>query len=219
MKVYEIFKSVSGEPCHLMQGRVCGFVRFSGCNLRCSYCDTSHVQTEKEAIELSPIEIANRIRKMNVDFCILTGGEPLLQSKPDIITLIKRLGEENIEVGIETNGSVAVYEFSDFIVQHMIDYKLPGSGMEDAMHKDNFFKRIPGVPEPIFKFVCSNIEDYERAIEVKRQMDVFHVRPSYVFTGTTHDLTQAIASRLINGGKETKGCIIYQQLHKVLGLA
>jgi len=219
MKVYEIFKSISGEPCHLMQGRVCGFVRFSGCPCRCTYCDTPHTQTDKIYEELNPIEIANRVRKMDVDFCILTGGEPLLQDKSDINTLVKRLGDENIEVGIETNGSIPVYEFSDFIVQHMIDYKLPGSGMEDAMCKDNFFKRIPGVPEPIFKFVCTNIEDYERAIEVKRQMDMFHVRPTYVFTGTSHDLTQSIATRLIRGGKETKGCVVYQQLHKSLGLA
>lgn len=218
MKVVEIFKSISGEPCHEMQGRVCAFVRFAGCNCNCSYCDTKYANDgSREVREMNPQQIFNEVFKLHVDFCILTGGEPFLQDHKDIKTLVWGLSKNDIAVGIETNGSVPLLLF-DEVVQYMIDYKLPGSGMENMMRRENFFKKIPWVPEPIFKFVCSDMKDFFYAKELVKEIRRPHVRPTFVFTGINKDLTKEIIEAVIKGGDDTKGFVVYTQLHKIFNV-
>lgn len=103
LKITEIFSSVQGEG--LRQGEPTLFVRFSGCNLKCSFCDTKYAWNGGQ--EYSTAQILEKIKKLKNDFpaqwVCLTGGEPLLQ---DVEELVRALKRERFKVQIETNATI-----------------------------------------------------------------------------------------------------------------
>ena len=100
--VQEIFTSIQGEGQHT--GRPATFVRFSGCNLRCSFCDTDHTSNAKRVMHESLLAKLVSIRdKTHVKHIILTGGEPLIQTTWALITDILARG---FTIQVETNGSI-----------------------------------------------------------------------------------------------------------------
>ena len=103
LKIVEVFASVQGEG--LRQGEPTIFVRFSGCNLRCAFCDTKYAWTAGK--ERTREEVLAEVRRLRADFpaawVCLTGGEPLLQ---DISGLVRDLKKEGLKVQAETNGTV-----------------------------------------------------------------------------------------------------------------
>lgn len=154
MKVCEIFASIQGESSYV--GLPCVFIRLSGCNLRCSYCDTSY--SYDEGTEISEEEIYKKIKNYGIGLIEITGGEPLLQSNavlPFIDTLIK----DGLKVLIETNGSLDIKSVNPQAVIIM-DIKTPGSGMHERMLLENldFIKKDDEI-----KFVLTNRKDYEWA--------------------------------------------------------
>ena len=96
MKVCEIFTSIQGESTYA--GVPCTFIRMSGCNLRCTYCDTTYAYDEGR--ELSEEEILDEVRKAGFRTIEITGGEPLLQG--GIFPLMKRLLDQGYRLLIET---------------------------------------------------------------------------------------------------------------------
>ena len=162
-KVVEKFVSINGEA--RCAGELACFIRFAGCNLNCSYCDTRWANEEKAPfVILSEEELYEYIKDTGVKNVTLTGGEPLLQ--PDIKRLITLLSKDKtLRVEIETNGAV---DISDFVnigdnVTFTMDYKLPGSGMEKTMILDNY-KLLKD--SDTVKFVVSDSEDLKKAKEV-----------------------------------------------------
>lgn len=106
-KINEIFYSIQGEGFHT--GTPAVFIRFSGCNLKCSFCDTRH----QDGKNMSLYEIINEIKKYpNARMVILTGGEPSLFINQAIIDAIKRAG---LYIAIETNGTHELPEGIDWI--------------------------------------------------------------------------------------------------------
>lgn len=105
MKVIEIFNSVDGEVNYYGQGTPATFVRFAGCNLRCSYCDTRESWEQDHAVQMTPNEIAEKIKEIGCPKVTLTGGEPLLQS--DLQDLIREL-KNYCQITIETNGTISL---------------------------------------------------------------------------------------------------------------
>src|SRR6056297_2871260 len=100
--VSEIFYSIQGES--LYTGRPCAFVRLSGCNLRCRYCDTTYAY--ENGTEMAITKIIREIESFQCPLVEVTGGEPLLQRRtPD---LIKELIERGHTVLLETNGTMAI---------------------------------------------------------------------------------------------------------------
>lgn len=97
MKVNEIFYSLQGEG-HFT-GTPAVFIRLSGCNLKCDFCDTSH----REGTEMSEDEIITQVRKYQARHIVITGGEPTLQLTA---TLVEAMHREKRFVQIETNGTV-----------------------------------------------------------------------------------------------------------------
>lgn len=95
-KINEIFCSIQGEGFHT--GRAAIFIRFSGCNLSCPFCDTKHQEGQWYTVE----DILAQIREFSAKFVVLTGGEPTLQVDD---CLIDDLTVEGYEVAIETNGT------------------------------------------------------------------------------------------------------------------
>lgn len=103
LKITEIFSSIQGEG--LRQGEPTLFVRFSGCNLKCSFCDTQYAWNRGR--DYSTAQVLERIKKLRNDFpaqwVCFTGGEPLLQ---DVKELAKHLKREKFKVQVETNATV-----------------------------------------------------------------------------------------------------------------
>lgn len=160
--VAEKFISINGEG--VRAGELAVFIRFRGCNLNCSYCDTKWANNEAAHAEyMTAEEIASYIEASGVDNVTLTGGEPLLQN--EICTLIAMLIENGKNVEIETNGSISIKDFAEASLRPVftMDYKLPASGMEKAMRTENFqyLKKDDTV-----KFVSGSIGDLERASEI-----------------------------------------------------
>jgi 7-carboxy-7-deazaguanine synthase len=153
--VNEIFYSIQGESIH--SGRPCIFVRLTGCNLRCSYCDTRYAYEEGVNMEIT--EIMNRIDAYRCRLVEITGGEPLLQSQTPV--LIYRLLENGYEVMLETNGSLDVSPVDGRCIK-IVDVKCPTSGESDKNDMKNL-KRL-GSKDQV-KFVIGDRGDYEYAKE------------------------------------------------------
>lgn len=151
MKVCEIFTSIQGESSYT--GMPCTFIRMTGCNLRCSYCDTQYAYDEGR--ELSEDQIMREVKRSGINLVEITGGEPLLQSK--VFLLIKRLLDEGYTVLVETNGSVSIKEIDKRAIV-ILDIKTPGSGMSNKMDLTNL-DHIKHIDE--IKFVITDRMDYE----------------------------------------------------------
>lgn len=106
MKINEIFYSLQGEGFHT--GTAATFVRFSGCNLRCPFCDTDY----KSSIELTEEQIIDIVSKNESNLVVFTGGEPSLQLT---ISLVLKMQEKGKYVAIETNGTHSLPPQIDWI--------------------------------------------------------------------------------------------------------
>ena len=134
MRVAEKFISINGEGTRA--GELAVFVRFTSCNLRCSYCDTMWANEPGCPYEeMSPEQICDYVRSTGIKNVTLTGGEPLLQK--DMGELIGLLIKNCcVRVEIETNGAVDLRPFAELPEGRPLftmDYKLPSSGYEDRM--------------------------------------------------------------------------------------
>ena len=106
MKINEIFYSIQGEGFH--SGTPAVFVRFSGCNLRCPFCDTKH----KEHVEMTPDEVLAEVLQYPADLVVFTGGEPSLQLTAE---LVNQLHAFDKTVAVETNGTRMLPVEVDFV--------------------------------------------------------------------------------------------------------
>lgn len=157
-KIVEIFKSINGEG--KKAGQLALFIRFQGCNLNCDYCDTKWANKEDVDYTLmNTEEIINKVIESGIKNITITGGEPLIQ--PYIIELLEELSKLDIEIEIETNGSVGIQPFTKFKnISLTMDYKLSASGMEELMCLNNFLYLRKN---DTVKFVSGSIEDLKTA--------------------------------------------------------
>lgn len=150
LKINEIFLSIQGEG--ISTGYPTVFVRLTGCNLNCSYCDTTYSHSEGEYMSVEAI--MNIISGFRFKRVCLTGGEPLLQE--ELSELLKEL--EDYEVSIETNGSVDLNRFP-LAKQHRftMDIKVPSSGESKSFLISNL-NALKETDE--IKIVLGSREDY-----------------------------------------------------------
>ena len=182
MRVAEKFISINGEGTRA--GELAVFVRFTGCNLRCSYCDTMWANEPGCPYEeMSPAQICDYVQSTGIKNVTLTGGEPLLHKDMDkLIGLL--ISECGVRVEIETNGAVDLKPFTELPEGRPVftmDYKLPSSGYEDRMIAENFSVLEK---EDTVKFVSGSRADLERAGEIIEKyglLDRCHVYFSPVF--------------------------------------
>lgn len=176
-RLAERFVSINGEG--PFAGLLALFLRFPGCNLRCSYCDTLWVNEEGCPVEeLDLQEILAYVKETGVRHVTVTGGEPLLQ--PEITQLLLALcALDGVEVEVETNGSVALRPFMEQAprLHFTMDYKLPGSGMEAQMCLDNLSVLRQA---DALKFVCGSRADMQRAKEIAAQYALVTRVPCYL---------------------------------------
>jgi 7-carboxy-7-deazaguanine synthase len=156
MRITEIFHSIQGESSHA--GRPCVFVRLTGCNLRCTWCDSEYTFTGGERMSLDVV--MERVRSYECRLVEVTGGEPLAQS--EAFDLITRLCDEGFEVLIETSGSIDITPV-DRRAKIILDIKCPGSG---EMAKNLWVNLDELRPHDEIKFVIADRTDYEWARKV-----------------------------------------------------
>lgn len=157
VKITEIFKSIQGESSYC--GRPCVFVRLSGCNLRCSYCDTRYAQDGGE--EITAERVLEKIFSFDCPLVEFTGGEPLLQDR-ELSVVADELISRNYTVLLETNGTVDIAKVNREIIKVM-DIKCPGSGMSVKMRWEN----LDGLDEKDeVKFVLLDKTDYDWAANI-----------------------------------------------------
>jgi 7-carboxy-7-deazaguanine synthase len=156
LRITEIFHSIQGESSHA--GRPCVFVRLTGCNLRCRWCDSEYTFTGGEKMALD--EVIARVDAYGCNLVEITGGEPLAQRES--LDLIRRLCDAGREVLIETSGSIDTSEV-DSRARVILDVKCPGSGEVEA----NRWSNIANLrPHDEVKFVIADRTDYDWAREI-----------------------------------------------------
>ncbi len=153
--INEIFHSIQGESTHA--GEPCVFVRLTGCNLRCTWCDTAYAFHDGR--EMAIDDVLNRVSDYDCELVEITGGEPMLQ--PEAIPLMQRLLERGHRVLIETGGSLSIEEVPAG-VGRIIDVKCPRSGMSEYNRWENLDGLRAGDE---LKFVLADRDDYRWAAE------------------------------------------------------
>ncbi|MFU2207500.1 7-carboxy-7-deazaguanine synthase QueE [Solidesulfovibrio sp. C21] len=170
LKVHEIFASIQGESSHA--GYPCAFLRLSGCNLDCSWCDTRYASASFTTMSLD--EARQKLLALGLPLVELTGGEPLLD--PQTPVLAAALADVGATVLVETNGSLDIGVLDPRVIAVM-DVKCPGSGMEG---KNDYANLDRLRPRDEVKFVLAGREDYCFAREVARRVpagNIVHFSP------------------------------------------
>ena len=162
MQITEIYKSLQGES--TFAGLLCVFVRLTGCNLRCSWCDSEYTFTggRRMAIE----EVLGEVSRLNPvgGLVEITGGEPMLQER-EVVPLMERLLQNGYGVLLETSGERPLQRVPAEVVK-IVDVKCPDSGEPDTFCMDNL-EALTSHDE--VKFVLSSRADYEFARDFGRQ--------------------------------------------------
>jgi 7-carboxy-7-deazaguanine synthase len=156
MTVNEIFYSIQGESTYA--GLPCIFIRLTGCNLRCRYCDTRYAYEEGRSMSVSAIVAATQ--PYRCDLVEITGGEPLLQA--ETTDLARQLVAMGKQVLVETNGTMSLAPLPAPIIRIM-DIKCPDSGEHDKTDWENIprLRRTDNV-----KFVISTRADFDWALHI-----------------------------------------------------
>ncbi|MCB5267299.1 MAG: radical SAM protein [Candidatus Cloacimonetes bacterium] len=204
LEICEVFYSLQGESSY--QGMPCIFIRLSGCNLRCSWCDTQYSYHGGKSMSID--SILEEVAKYPCKLVELTGGEPLWQDES--IILMQRLLDLEYTVLLETNGSLDLSEVAPEVVK-IVDVKCPGSGAGNSFLKYNL-NSLQEHDE--LKFVLTNYPDYIYAksfIAANRiAAKTLHFCPA-----TSLLSPETLAEWLLEDGLPVK---LSLQLHKLLNL-
>ena len=151
LKVNEIYASIQGESSY--SGLPCVFIRLTGCNLRCSWCDTAYAFYEGSDITLEDIIL--QVKSFSLPLVEITGGEPLMQE--NVYPLMNALLDKGYRVMLETGGAISINKVPDEVIK-ILDIKCPGSGEEKKNHRENL-KLLK--PHDEVKFVLIDRADYD----------------------------------------------------------
>ena len=158
MQITEIYKSLQGESTYA--GLPCVFVRLTGCNLRCSWCDSEY--TFQGGRKMTAQEVWDELLLLspNGGLVEITGGEPMLQER-ELVPLMQRLLEAGYQVLLETSGERPLALVPPSVIK-IVYVKCPNSGEGETFRRDNL---VALTPRDEVKFVLSSRADYEFACD------------------------------------------------------
>lgn len=202
--VNEIFYSIQGESSYA--GNPCVFVRLTGCNLRCTWCDTVYAYDEGD--EMTIEAILDAVRRFPCRLVEITGGEPLLQDRtPELAVRLLNRGDT---VLVETNGSRNISMLDTRCVK-IVDFKTPSSGME----AENDYRNIERLaPHDEVKLVVASRADFDFAEGLIRHIrsgghgNVIHISPVW---GRMEP--KVLAGWMLDAGLDARLAL---QLHKII---
>lgn len=202
--VNEIFYSIQGES--LFNGRPCAFIRLTGCNLRCSYCDT--VYAYEKGFEMEIQAIIKQIDSFGCPLVEVTGGEPLIQ--PETPFLIRALLENGYEVLIETNGSLDISMVDNRCIK-IVDIKCPSSRESKQNDLENL-KRMDRKDQ--VKFVIGTRKDYDYAKKIRKLIPEWFAADHVLFSPVSGEM---VPSQLANWILEDKLNVRFHlQMHHII---
>jgi 7-carboxy-7-deazaguanine synthase len=165
MQITEIFKSIQGESTYA--GMPCVFVRLTGCNLRCTWCDSEY--TFHGGRKMAMDEVRSEVSRLSPDGGLveITGGEPMLQER-EVLALMQHLLDDGYRVLLETSGERPLRQVPAD-VRKIVDVKCPDSGEPDSFNMENLDALFS---HDEIKFVLSSRADYEFAREFVREHEL-----------------------------------------------
>ena len=166
MLITEIYKSLQGESTHA--GLPCVFVRLTGCNLRCSWCDSEYTFQGGHKMALG--EVLSEVGRLSPDGGLveITGGEPMLQER-EVVPLMQHLLDDGYRVLLETSGERPLERVPSAVIK-IVDVKCPNSGEGDTFRIENLEALCP---HDEVKFVLSSRADYEFAREFTQKRGLY----------------------------------------------
>ncbi|MEK6860309.1 MAG: radical SAM protein [Nanoarchaeota archaeon] len=207
MRISEIFLSIQGEG--IETGLPTIFIRLSGCNLKCSWCDTKYSNSLKGK-EMSINQILKKCEKFKIKRICITGGEPLVQKK-ECLELIRLLIKRKYEIIIETNGSIDIENIPKKTIISL-DIKCPSSRMHDKMLYKNI--KFIGKKDQV-KFIIGNNEDYEFA---KKQIRKYNLekKTNVIFQPVyQNNFTKSLIRKILKDKLDVKFGL---QVHKIVNI-
>jgi 7-carboxy-7-deazaguanine synthase len=204
MVITEIFKSIQGEG--VDAGLPCVFVRLTGCNLRCHWCDTAYAFYG--GTKMSPEEVFERVRTLGGRRVEFTGGEPLLQE--EVVPLSARLLEEGYRVLVETSGERFIGALPGPVLK-IVDVKCPGSGESGTF----CFQNLEALePKDQLKFVILDERDYDYARDFMARHELAGRVGEVIFSPVFGRLPpRQLAEWILRDGLEVR---LGLQLHKFI---
>ncbi|HTR67035.1 MAG TPA: radical SAM protein [Terriglobales bacterium] len=193
MQITEIYKSIQGESTHA--GLPCVFVRLTGCNLRCVWCDSEY--TFHGGRRMSAEEILREVEKLSPSGGLveITGGEPMLQER-ELVPLMQHLLDLGYSVLLETSGERPLAGVPKGVVK-IVDVKCPNSGEADTFLMENL--EALRLPDEV-KFVLSDRADYEFARDFVAQHRLGQTVNAVLFSPAF--------SKEASGGRSTEHCLL-----------
>jgi 7-carboxy-7-deazaguanine synthase len=193
MQITEIYKSIQGESTHA--GLPCVFVRLTGCNLRCSWCDSEYtfIGGQRRTLE----EVATEVERLSPGGGLveITGGEPLLQER-EVVPLMQRLLDAGYTLLLETSGERPLERVPRQVIK-IVDVKCPNSGEPDTFHMDNLETLNP---RDEVKFVLSDRADYEFARDFVRHHNLDQRVNAVLFSPAF--------SKQASGARDASACLL-----------
>lgn len=208
MRIIEKFISINGEG--MKQGELAIFIRLAGCNLRCTYCDTTYSFINPTYTEETIEEIVNYCIASGINNITLTGGEPLIHS--DVEELIRELYKNKFNIEVETNGSIDISKYKDLDkISFTLDYKTGCSKMSKFMNFENYkyLKPIDSI-----KFVCGSCDDLNESLDIINKYDLVG-KCNLIFSPVWGDIE---FEEIVEFMKEHKlnQCRMQLQIHKII---
>ena len=165
MQITEIYKSLQGESTYA--GLPCVFVRLTGCNLRCSWCDSEYTFHGGRKMDIE--EVLSEVAHLSPGGGLveITGGEPMLQER-EVVPLMRALLDEGYKVLLETSGERPLERVPSGVIK-IVDVKCPNSGEGDTFCMENLETLSP---QDEVKFVLTSRADYDFAREFTQRHDL-----------------------------------------------
>ena len=215
INIYSIFRSINGEICRPGQGSWATFIRFSGCNLRCKWCDTVYAQEVDPSKALTIDFIMRIVEGLKCKNVTITGGEPLMQ-RNRLNELLQILLRNNYRVSVETNGSYPIIDnYIDVPISWVVDYKLPSSRENHHMHLVTPWSQL--TKDNYIKFVIAGRADYDGALATVGRFWAEGIKAQMVFSPILDSLS---VNELCDWMQENKllSIPVSLQLHKLVKL-
>lgn len=210
--VCEIFDSIEGEG--KRAGQMATFIRLSGCNLKCSYCDTMYAHNAQGRYWRTAEQLLAEVEERPWDKVTLTGGEPLIHDVQPLLTLLSAAG---YEVNVETNGSIGLSSRMDRTnfpsVFYTADFKCWSSGETNSMTPD-CYERLTS--KDVLKFVVGNRSDMEQAEGIIKKLLCRTIDcPSFYFSPVFRQIEPREIVEFVKE-KRLREVNVQVQLHKVI---
>lgn len=203
MRVTELFKSIQGESTYA--GQVCSFIRLTGCNIRCTWCDSEY--TFHGGSDMSIDDIMLKMKEFGSPLVEVTGGEPMMNKETPY--LCERLLEEGYTVLIETNGCYDISTLPEEVIKIM-DIKCPDSNESHTFLKKNL-QHI--VKRDQCKFVAASEKDIQWSLDFVRKHNLTE-KCVVLFSPVVSQVSEkTLAEYIINSGLDIR---LNLQLHKII---